>query len=244
MRSLEAFFTTIQDILVNRWDKNCTPLHCLAHSLNPKYYSHDWLNGGPSRRFPPHMDVEISQGRMDALRWIFHNRASLDEVENAFVEFSTGTGRFAGYDVIRDKGAKKPYSWWATHGATSPHLQQLAMRLISQVTPSSCCERNWSTYGNFYSVKKSKLEHSMAETMVYVHTNLRLIYSVELALANLDLNEPVLEPATFDDGDTVEGSSSTPIDAKKTLDTEEEDAVEESNGDHENDSDVDFDDDD
>jgi hypothetical protein len=66
-----------------------------------------------------------------------------------------------------------------------------------------------------------------------VHTNLRLIYkqreewlkgktkmwdvfyddkrlnnSVELALANLDLNELVLEPITFDDGDPLEGSSS------------------------------------
>jgi len=68
---------------------------------------------------------------------------------------------------------------------------------------------------------------------VYVHTNLHLICkqreewlkgktkmwdvfsddkglnnSVELALANLDLNELVLEPITFDDGDPLEGSSS------------------------------------
>jgi hypothetical protein len=32
--------------------------------------------------------------------------------------------------------------------------------------------------------------------------------SVELALANLDLNELVLEPVTFDDDDPLEGSSS------------------------------------
>ena len=32
--------------------------------------------------------------------------------------------------------------------------------------------------------------------------------SVELALANLDLNELVLEPITFDDGDPLEGSFS------------------------------------
>ena len=190
-------------------------------------------------------------------------------MEDAFVEFSIGTGRFAGYDVIRDKGVKKLYFWWANHGATSPPLQQLAMRLLSQVTSSSCCERNWSTYGNLYSVKKSRLEQSRAETMVYVHTNLRLIYrqreewlkgktkmwdvfpddmgldsSVELALANLDLNEPVLEPITFDDGDIVEGSSST-ADVEMTLDIEEEDAAEERSGDHDDEySDVDFDDED
>eukprot|EP00253_Pinus_taeda_P018206 PITA_18206 len=108
--SSKAFFTTIHDILVNKWDKN------------PKYYNHEWLNGGPSRRFPPHMDGEISQGRKDALRWIFQDRASLDEVEDAFVEFSIGTSQFVGYDVIRDRVAKKPYSWWSTHGATSPPL--------------------------------------------------------------------------------------------------------------------------
>jgi hypothetical protein len=122
------------------------------------------------------MDGEISQGRKDAFRRIYQDRASLDEVEEGFIEFSTSTGRFGGYDVLRDRGAKKPYAWWATHGATCPLLQQLAMRLLSQVTSSSCCERNWSTYGNLYSLKKSRLEQSRAETMVYVHINLRLIY--------------------------------------------------------------------
>jgi hypothetical protein len=91
-----------------------------------------------------------------------------------------------------------------------------------------------------YSLKKSKLEQSRAETMVYVHTNLRLIYrhreewvkgrtkmwdvflddmgldnSVELALANMDFNDLVLELVTFDDGDPLEGPSSTPTDADR-----------------------------
>jgi hypothetical protein len=52
--------------------------------------------------------------------------------------------------------------------------------------------------------------------------------SVELALANLDLNEPVLESITFDVGDPLEGSSSTSIDAQIALDIEEEDGGERS----------------
>jgi len=84
-----------------------------------------------------------------------------------------------------------------------------------------------------------------------VHTNLCLIYKqreewlkgktkmwdvflndmgldsgVELALANLDLNEPVLEPITFDDGDPLEGSSTTSTDAQIALDIEEEEEEE------------------
>jgi Protein of unknown function (DUF 659) len=44
--STESLWSTIQDILLSRWNKNCTPLHCLAHSLNPKFYSQEWLTAG------------------------------------------------------------------------------------------------------------------------------------------------------------------------------------------------------
>ena len=46
--SVENLRSTIQHILISRWEKNGTPLHHLAHSLNPKFYSHEWRNGGPS----------------------------------------------------------------------------------------------------------------------------------------------------------------------------------------------------
>ena len=47
--------------------------------------------------------------------------------------------------------------------------------------------------------------------------------SVELALANMDLNDLVLETVTFYDGEPLEGSSSTPTDAGPGLGMEEED---------------------
>lgn len=40
----------------------------------------------------------------------------LDEVEG-FVQFSSGTWRFRGYDVSKTGGVKKPCAWWGTHGA-------------------------------------------------------------------------------------------------------------------------------
>eukprot|EP00253_Pinus_taeda_P032727 PITA_32727 len=167
--SLLRFADTNQPILgevYEGWDSMIESMRsiilqseCLEYETSSvAFFTTIQLYCGPSRRFPPHMDGEISQGRKDAFRRIFQDRASLDEVEDAFAEFSIGTGRFAGYDVIRDRGAKKPYSWWATHGATRPPLLQLAMRFLSQVTSSSCCERNWSTYRNLYSVKKRRLE--------------------------------------------------------------------------------------
>ena len=96
-------------------------------------------------------------------------------------------------------------------------------------------------------MKKSRIEQSRAESMMYVHSNLRLIYrkreywvkgktkmwdffpddmglvsTTELALANLDLNDPVLEPVTFVDSDPLEGSSSTPTDIDPQMSGEQE----------------------
>jgi hypothetical protein len=64
--------------------------------------------------------------------------------------------------------------------------------------------------------------------------------NVELALANMDLNEPMLEPVTFDDDNPLEESSSTAADVQTGLDIEKEleDGGESSGGD------ADFDDDD
>jgi hypothetical protein len=63
--------------------------------------------------------------------------------------------------------------------------------------------------------------------------------SVELALSNLDINEPMLEPINFDDGDHLEGSSFTLADTHIALDIEEE---EEEDGGESSGSDVDLDD--
>ena len=50
--------------------------------------------------------------------------------------------------------------------------------------------------------------------------------STELALPNMDLNDPVLEPVTFDDSGHMEGSSSTAADADHQMGREEEEGDE------------------
>ncbi|GKB52877.1 hAT dimerization domain, ribonuclease H-like domain protein, partial [Tanacetum coccineum] len=57
------FYDVVKDILVARWTKNNTPLHCLAHSLNPRFYSDAWLLEDSTRN-APHRDAEISQERI------------------------------------------------------------------------------------------------------------------------------------------------------------------------------------
>ncbi|CAM8908385.1 unnamed protein product [Rhodiola kirilowii] len=56
------FYDEVYKILVARWTTNNTPLHCLAHSLNPRFYSDEWLTED-STRVASHRDGEIARER-------------------------------------------------------------------------------------------------------------------------------------------------------------------------------------
>ena len=67
-----------------------------------------------------------------------------------------------------------PVRWCICHGANGVHLQNIAIRILSQVASSSSAERNWSTYGFIHSVKPNRLGSQKAEDLVFVHSSLRL----------------------------------------------------------------------
>lgn len=60
-----VLFDAIQKVLEDRWNKTNTPLHCLAHSIVPKYYSEECLGGWSHgvHRVPPNEDEEVSLNR-------------------------------------------------------------------------------------------------------------------------------------------------------------------------------------
>ncbi|XP_012854393.1 PREDICTED: uncharacterized protein LOC105973898 [Erythranthe guttata] len=82
-----AFYDVVHEILVDRWAKYNTPLHCLAHSLNPKYYSDKWLRDGEGR-LPPHMDGEVSTERIKCFKRMFANEEDRAKVNDEFANFS------------------------------------------------------------------------------------------------------------------------------------------------------------
>ena len=68
-----------------------------------------------------------------------------------------------------------PIKWWIVHGTSAPMLQSIALKLLGQPCSSSCCERNWSTYNFIHFMKRNKLTPQIAEDLVYVYNNLRLL---------------------------------------------------------------------
>ncbi|GJV00680.1 hAT dimerization domain, ribonuclease H-like domain protein [Tanacetum coccineum] len=168
------FYDVVKDILVARWTKNNTPLHCLAHSLNPRYYSDEWLLED-STRSALHRDAKISQERINCFRRLFPSADEHSMVLNEYAMFSMKSGVFSDLTSISMMGTMEPKSWWVNFGAQTPFLQTLAFRLLRQPTSSSCAEPNWSTYAFIHSLRRNKLTTSRAQDLVFIHNNLRLL---------------------------------------------------------------------
>ncbi|XP_057723564.1 uncharacterized protein LOC130939478 [Arachis stenosperma] len=169
-----SFYDVVRSILVQRWTKSSTPLHCLAHSLNPRYYSYQWLREDLTR-VSPHQDIEITNERVKCLKRYFPNEEERRKVNIEFASFSDGRGVFDDYDSLNDRSIVDAKSWWLIHGSKAKFLQPIALSLLGQPSSSSCCERNWSTYSFIHSLKRNKLKPKHAENLVFVHTNLRLL---------------------------------------------------------------------
>ena len=70
---------------------------------------------------------------------------------------------------------KNPVMWWETFGTTTPNLMKLAIRVLSQGSSASPCERNWSIFSLIHTRRRNKLSPCHVEKLVYLHTNLRLL---------------------------------------------------------------------
>ncbi|XP_050238985.1 uncharacterized protein LOC126688363 [Mercurialis annua] len=169
-----SFYLVVHSILVDRWAKSNTPLHCLAHSLNPKYYCDKWLKEGQNRT-PPHMDAEVSVERVKGFKRLFSSEEDRTIAIDEFANFSLKSGPFGDPDSIGSRSNMEPIKLWASYGSHAPLLQRLAFKVLGQPTSSSCSERNWSTYSFIHPVIRNKLNPKRAEDLVFIHNNLRLL---------------------------------------------------------------------
>ena len=64
--------------------------------------------------------------------------------------------------------------WWNNYGDEGPHLQKIAIKILSQTCSSSGCERNWSTWSLIHPKLRNRLAMKKLHKLVYVHYNMRL----------------------------------------------------------------------
>jgi hypothetical protein len=63
-------------------------------------------------------------------------------------------------------------------GSECPELQSVVQKVLSQISCTSVCKRNWSTYDFIHNKKRNRLPPDRANDLVEVFSNLRLISKV------------------------------------------------------------------
>ena len=168
-----GFADLVQKIMVDRWNGFNTPLHTLAHALNPRFYDEQLIAQSNGKRKAPHQDREVANGVKEALMRIFSAHLH-KEVKEEFASFAAGLDDYSDISALDERSTMTPVRWWVCHGGNGVHLQTLAIHVLSQVASFSSAERNWSTYGFIHSVKRNKLGSQKVEDLVYVSSNLCL----------------------------------------------------------------------
>ncbi|KAI5070860.1 hypothetical protein GOP47_0015203, partial [Adiantum capillus-veneris] len=111
-----------------------------------------------------------------------YSKGDLDlqgKIIDEYNKYKTEVGIFSRPIVKDEKRMQEGVKWWETFGACAPNLQRLALRLLSQGTCASPCERNWSTFSLIHTKRRNRLLPSHMEKLVHVHTNLRLLCKIK-----------------------------------------------------------------
>jgi hypothetical protein len=75
-------------------------------------------------------------------------------------------------------------------GYSTPVLQKLAMRLVSQCASATGCERNWSTFAFIHTNVRNRLTYEKLHKLVYVNYNLRIQNSIDGCSSYHDEDDP------------------------------------------------------
>jgi hypothetical protein len=81
-------------------------------------------------------------------------------------------------------------AWWQMFGYSTPALQKLTIRLVSQCALATGCERNWSTFAFIHTKVRNRLTYENLQKLVYVNYNLRIQNSIDGGSRHDDDDDP------------------------------------------------------
>ena len=101
--------------------------------------------------------------------------AAAQRARQQYASYKAKEGLFGQPQAVADAAAMPAWQWWQLYGCGALELQQVAMRLLSQVASASACERCWSAYDFIHSARRNRLAPQRAEKLVRCYMNLRLV---------------------------------------------------------------------
>ena len=124
-------------------------MHDVAYILHPL-----WRTEGGN------ISHELQEGWISYIEKLCDGPVQRNEIEDKLLLFLCKRGPFSRPKSLLRDAMLKPVSWWAKYGRQVPHLQRIAICVLSQDCSSATSERNWSTFGLVQTKKKNRLSFS------------------------------------------------------------------------------------
>ena len=207
----------IKEICMQRWTMLQSPLHATGFILHPIW-----------REKIQDIDDKVNTSWMETIMRYTNGDIHLCGVLlNEFFAYRTQEKSTFQVPMANDPTMMhNAVKWWETFGACTPNLKRLAIRVLSQGSCASSCERNWSTFSLIHTKKRNRLTHAHVQKLVYIHTNHNLIRRIRGT--GLCLTEVTLDMINKEDDDErLLRMQSQAIDENDEVDEVDEDTIDE-----------------
>ncbi|GMI63918.1 hypothetical protein HRI_000061100 [Hibiscus trionum] len=173
-------------------------LHSAGYFLNPQFQF------GVEHSYNVLMEtLECTRSVIERLEPSIDNQIRM---VNQLLTFQGKHETFGTPQAQRAWSQMNPAEWWMIYGTCTPELQRLAIKVLSQTTSASNCERNWSTFSYIHTKARNRLKDKKLETLVFTYYNMRLKMRHQQRMSNDAINtsyNPISLDHIFEDVDPL-----------------------------------------
>ncbi|CAO2830870.1 unnamed protein product [Amaranthus hypochondriacus] len=119
-------------------------------------------------------DDEVISGVKSVIQRLEPNMEAAIKALNQIYIYKDKLNSFSNY--MAEEGIKhmNPAEWWMNFGESVPELRRIAIRVLSQTTSSSNCDRNWSMWSQVHMKARNRLQYKRLHMIVYLRYNMKL----------------------------------------------------------------------
>ncbi|RWR72996.1 Copia protein [Cinnamomum micranthum f. kanehirae] len=121
-----------------------------------------------------HVSNEIRLGLKNVIERLAESTDEAIWATNQIDIYNVRAGSFGTTTARRAITQTYPAEWWLNYGDSAPALRTIAIKVLSQTTSSSNCERNWSAFSFIHTRLRNRLTMQKFNKLVYIHYNLKL----------------------------------------------------------------------
>ncbi|XP_045809898.1 uncharacterized protein LOC123904258 [Trifolium pratense] len=158
-----AYYNSIID---SRWVFMHSDLHAAGYFLNPQF-QFGVVHGRDVAR-------ETLDGTTKVIRKLEPNINIQIRANNQLLLFRDKQESFGTPQAQQAWRGTDPAEWWLLYGSSAPELQRIAVRVLSQTTSASNCERNWSTFSYIHTKTRNRLKYKKLQKLVFAYYNMKL----------------------------------------------------------------------